>query len=307
MTVRIIQASSKKEFDLQHVEPMMTDSSDDFLNQNKEVKDYFRIKNQVVREFLAELFGTWLLVLFINGCIAQDLFNKRDNNPSSLISINFTCGFAVTFAILVVGKVSGAHLNPAVSLSLMFQRKLSVFKFFIYVLAQMLGGFIAAATVYAVYYDVLSRFDNGTPSQETASIFATYPNKDLSFFGAIFDQTFATSILIVGVLAITDKQNQLSQGVVAGYVGMLVFMIGTTFCYNCGYAINPARDFGPRLFSYLAGWDFVFSDRMSFYMVPIIGPMMGGILGTVVYCMFVSNHWPSENYATLSEIKTTQF
>lgn len=104
----------------------------------------------------------------------------------------------------------------------MFQRKLSVLKFFVYVFAQMLGGFLAAATIYAVYFDVLSKFDNGKPSQETAGIFATYPHKDLSFFGAIFDQTFATSILIVGVLAITDKKNKLSQGILIICIMILI-------------------------------------------------------------------------------------
>ena len=86
-----------------------------------------------------------------------------------------------------------------------------------------------------------------------------------------------------------------------------MFVIGTTLCYNCGYAVNPARDFGPRLFTYLAGWDFVFSKTQGYYffLVPILGPMLGGILGTIMYYLLISNHWPVENNSyTLTEIKT---
>jgi glycerol uptake facilitator-like aquaporin len=95
---------------------------------------------------------------------------------------------------------------------MLIQGKLSLLKFFVYIIAQTLGAFIAAATVYATYFDVLSKFDNGTLTQETAGIFATYPHIDLSWTGALFDQTFGTTILIIGILSITDKQNKLSHG-----------------------------------------------------------------------------------------------
>ena len=89
----------------------------------------------------------------------------------------------------------------------------------------------------------------------------------------------------------------------------MVFLIGTTLCYNCGYAVNPARDFGPRLFTYLAGWDFVFSNTMGYYffIIPILGPLFGSILGTLIYYMLICNHWPKEDCdgCDLAEIKAT--
>ncbi len=97
---------------------------------------------------------------------------------------------------------------------MLIQGKLTILKFFVYVGAQLLGAFVAAATVYATYFDILAKFDNGTLSQETAAIFATYPHRDLSWFGALFDQTFGTALLIIGILAITEKQNNLSQGTI---------------------------------------------------------------------------------------------
>jgi glycerol uptake facilitator protein len=104
-------------------------------------------------------------------------------------------------------------LNPAVSLSMLIQGKLSLLKFLIYVMAQIFGAFIASATIYATYFDVLTKFNNGTLTQQTASIFTTFPHPDVSWFGALFDQTFGTALLIIGILAITDKQNELSQGI----------------------------------------------------------------------------------------------
>ena len=96
----------------------------------------------------------------------------------------------------------------------------------------------------------------GIESDKILGIFATYPNDSLSIFGGFFDQFFATSLLIIVVLAITDKKNnELPNGTTAILVGITILTIGTSFGYNCGYAINPARDFGPRVFTAISGWN----------------------------------------------------
>lgn len=255
---------------------------------------YFTLTSQLAREFLAEMFGTFLLVIFINGSVAQNTFNNRDdprlNNP---FGINITCGLAVTMAILVVGKVSGAHINPAVSFSMLMLRKMSALRFLVYVVAQILGAFLGAFAVYLVYFDMINSFEPDC-TLNTASIFATYPNAKLTLAGALFDQCFSTSLLVIFVLAVTDKKNEdMSHGAVAVFVGFAVMMIGTSFGYNCGYAINPARDFGPRLFTFVAGWGTqVFTTGNYFFIIPIVGPMLGSVFGTLIYHALISNHFP---------------
>ena len=128
-------------------------------------------------------------------------------------------------------------------------------QFIIYCIGQFIGAFLGAFFVWAVYFDAIQNFHNTAKSDQTIGIFGTYPNPDLSIFGGFFDQFFGTALLIIFVLAITDKNNNdLPNGTAPILVGITIITIGTSFGYNCGYAINPARDFGPRLFTAIAGW-----------------------------------------------------
>lgn len=109
--------------------------------------------------------------------------------------------------------------------------------------------------------------------------------------GGFFDQLVSTSLLIIVVLAVGDKRNvEMPHGTNAIVMGITVILIGTSFAYNCGYAINPARDFGPRLFTWMAGWGTqVFTAGNYFFWVPIVGPLLGAIIGTFIYLIFISN------------------
>ncbi len=139
--------------------------------------------------------------------------------------------------------MSGAHINPAVSFAMLLLRRLSWMKFFIYVSAQFIGAFLGAVFIYINYYEKISSLDYDL---KTASIFATYPK--IGVLGAFFDQIFVTSLLVIVVLAVTDKNNEdLSQACVAALLGIAITIIGISFGYNCGYPLNPARDFAPRL------------------------------------------------------------
>ena len=126
---------------------------------------------------------------------------------------------------------------------------MKIVRFLVYTAGQLLGAFFAAFTVWVVYLDAINKDDD---RNKTAGIFATYPNPNLSLFGGFFDQFIATSLLIVVVLAITDKnQSQIQNGTSNIIVGLTVTIIGTAFGYNCGYAINPARDLGLCLLIFL--------------------------------------------------------
>ncbi len=129
-----------------------------------------------------------------------------------------------------------------------------------YSLAQIAGAFVASAVVFVTYREAIGAFDGGVRqvlgAQGTAGIWATYPQPFLSTFpGGFIDQVVGTALLVAGIFGITDSRNSPAPaGLAPVVVGLLVLLIGATFGFNAGYAINPARDFGPRLFTFVAGW-----------------------------------------------------
>src|SRR4051795_279417 len=215
-------------------------------------------EGSVVREMLAEFLGTFVLIVFGVGVVAQTVLSK--GAAGSTLSINIAWGLAVTMGCYVSAGVTGAHLNPAVTLALAVHRRFPWNKVAPYTLAQMAGAFVASAVVYVTYREALTAFDGGVRqiagAQGTAGIWATYPQPFLSTFpGGFVDQIVGTALLVGVILGITDARNSPApNGLAPVVVGMLVVLIGATFGFNAGYAINPARDFAPRLFTAVAGW-----------------------------------------------------
>ena len=191
-------------------------------------------------------------------------------------------------------------MNPAVSLAKLLTGHIGLINFFVYCIAQTLGAFTATVMVYLVYLYELKKYEFGIYSIQTASIFATFPktneNDPVAIFSNFFDQFFSTSLFIIGVLSITDIKNTHASHIVKGIViGLLLIIIGTAFGFNSGFAVNPARDFGPRLFLVIAGWGGqVFTAGNYFFWIPLVAPMAGSIFGTLLYSLFISNHWPEE-------------
>ncbi|CAF0886479.1 unnamed protein product [Brachionus calyciflorus] len=258
------------------------------------LKKYFRCKNVYFQVFIAELFGTFIFVTFGCSSIAQyKLFNRVHQGWETFLTISTGMGFGLMIAILVAGKVSGGHYNPAVSFAMLLTGQLNAIKFLIYVTAQFLGAFLAGAMVFVLYYDSMIQFGLKMYSIETAGIFGTYPVKELSVWGAFFDQFLGTLFFVIGVLAVTDKNNvDMPHGAVALIIGLLLFLVGISFGYNTGFAVNPARDFGPRVFSALAGWGSqVFSSGNYFFWIPIVAPMIGSFGATILYSILISNHF----------------
>lgn len=255
------------------------------------------MQRETWREVLAELFGTFVLILFGAGVVAQYTVSKQVNG--SYLAINLAWGLGVVMGCYVSMGVSGAHLNPAVTLAVAAHRGFPWRKVLPYIAAQTLGAFLAAAVVYLTYREGLSAFDGGVRQvlgpQGTGGIFATYPQPYLSTFpGGFIDQVVGTAILIAVIFGITDPRNSPAPaGLVPVVVGLLVVGIGTAFGVNCGYAINPARDFGPRVWTALAGWGTeVFRAGNHFWWVPIVGPLTGGVLGGWLYDVFVGKRFP---------------
>ncbi|MEZ5293627.1 MAG: MIP family channel protein [Vicinamibacterales bacterium] len=245
------------------------------------------MSRHLARELLAEALGTFVLIAFGVGVVAQTVLSASANG--SYLAINLGWGIGVTLGVLVAGGVSGAHLNPAVTIALAAHRGLPWRKVLPYALAQTLGAFAAAAVVYVTYREAFAAFDGGVRqiagAHGTAGIFATYPQAFLSLGGGLVDQVVGTALLIIGVFAIGDARNVAVPGWLGPLlVGLLVVGIGVSFGFNAGYAINPARDFGPRLFTALAGWGSgVFGASGGWWWVPIVGPVVGAVLGGAVY------------------------
>ena len=260
------------------------------------------MSNALSRELLAEFFGTFILIVFGVGVVAQVVLSK--NAAGSTLSINIAWGLAVTMGCYAAAGVTGAHLNPAVTLALAVHRRFPWNKVLPYSLAQLAGAFIASAVVFVTYREALSAFDNGVRQvigpMGTAGIWATYPQPFLSVFpGGFIDQVVGTALLVGVIFAITDTRNSPAPaGLAPVVVGLLVLLIGATYGFNSGYAINPARDFGPRLFTFVAGWGGdVFRAGNGWWWVPIVGPCVGGVVGGWAYDFFVGNRFPQSGAA----------
>ena len=248
------------------------------------------------RESAAEFFGTFVLIVLGAGVVAQTVLSGGANG--SYIAINIAWGLAVTLGVYTAGGVSGAHLNPAVTLALAVHRGFPWRKVIPFAAAQTAGAFTASAVVYAVYREAFAHFDGGvrqvTGAQGTAGIFATYPQEYLSLTGGLVDQIAGTAILVALIFAIVDPRNVAPPGWLGPILfGGIVVAIGMCFGLNAGYAINPARDFGPRLFTFTFGWGGdVFRAGHGWWWVPIVGPLIGGPLGGWLYDAFIGRHHP---------------
>jgi MIP family channel proteins len=256
------------------------------------------MSRSLIREILAEFFGTFVLIVFGVGVVAQVVLSKQ--TAGTYLSINLAWGLAVTMGCYVSAGVTGAHLNPAVTLALAVHRRFPWNKVLPYAAAQLAGAFVASVLVYVTYHEALTAFDGGVRHvigpQATAGIWATYPQPFLSTFpGGFIDQIVGTALLVGVIFGITDSRNSPAPpGLAPLIVGFLVVLIGATFGFNSGYAINPARDFGPRLFTFVAGWGGdVFRAGNAWWWVPIVAPCVGGVIGGWVYDLFVGKHFPN--------------
>uniref|UniRef100_A0A8C2D2I9 Aquaporin-3 n=2 Tax=Cyprinus carpio TaxID=7962 RepID=A0A8C2D2I9_CYPCA len=258
----------------------------------------FQVRNVLIRQALAECLGTLILVMFGCGSVAQLILSRGSHGM--FLTVNFAFGFAATLGILVCGQVSGGHINPTVTFALCLLGREPWRKFPVYFLAQTLGAFLGSGIIFGMYFDAIWDYGQGSlvvvGDNATAGIFATYPSKHLTLLNGFFDQMIGTAALIVCILAIVDPYNNpIPQGLEAFTVGFVVLVIGQSMGFNSGYAVNPARDLGPRIFTAIAGWGSeVFSANSYWSFVPIFAPFIGAMLGVMVYQLMVGYHVEGE-------------
>ncbi|GAB6023637.1 hypothetical protein CHUAL_008404 [Chamberlinius hualienensis] len=256
----------------------------------------FRVRNAYMREALAEFLGTFVLVTL--GCAANAQSALSKEAAGTFLSVGLAWGLAIMLGVFVCGGISGGHINPAVSVAMALLGKFPWRKVPLYMIGQYLGAFVGSALVFFVYQSALNDFSGGNYTIATAGIFGTFPKDFLTVGNGIADQVTGAAILVVCVCAITDSKNMgTPKGVIPLMVGLIVAVIGMSYGYNCGFAINPARDLGPRLFTAVAGWGIqVFSyNDYSWWWIPVVGPHVGAILGALIYWVFIELHWPDDD------------
>jgi glycerol uptake facilitator protein len=245
-------------------------------------------------ELAAEFAGTMVLILFGVGVVAQVVAGGIGGHDS----IAWGWGLGVMLGIYVAGRLSGAHLNPAVTLALAIFKGFEWRKVAPYMLAQFLGAFVAALIVRWNYTEVLHAADPGL-TIKTQGVFSTLPGNGtlpVGEWGALRDQIIGTAILLFLIFAITDAGNTSPAANLAPLIiGLLVLGIGIAWGTDAGYAINPARDFGPRLASYFTGYGGAFRDQTGYlyFWIPIVGPIVGAVLGGGLYQLIVARFLPS--------------
>ncbi|XP_070619453.1 aquaporin-9 [Erythrolamprus reginae] len=252
------------------------------------------LKSHLLKEALAELLATFIMIALGCGCVAQTVLSRGALGGAHTISVGFA--MAVTVGVYVAGGISGGHINPAVSFAMCLSGKMKWAKFPVYVLAQYLGAFLGSAVVFGINYDALAFYTDGvfnvTGPNATAHIFATYPQEYLSLTNGFAEQMTSTAFLILGVFAILDRDNLgVPKGLEPIAIGLLIILLTSSMALNSGCAMNPARDLAPRLFSYLAGWGpEVFTAGNHWWWVPVAGPMAGAALGAAAYMLFIEAH-----------------
>jgi glycerol uptake facilitator protein len=244
-------------------------------------------KPTLVAELIAEFLGTFVLMLFGIGVVAMVVLFPT-SNPGETIHGGFTnitlgWGLGVTMGIYIAGKISGAHLNPAVTLAFAVFRGFPWRKVVPYSISQTAGAFVGAALVYWNYLPAFHKVD--AQLERTAGVFTTFPAFPTLPQAGFLDQVIGTGLLVLLVFAITDEFNSPpGANMTPALIGLVVVAIGISFGGMHGYAINPARDFGPRLFTVVAGFrNNGLTDGTRIWWIPVAAPLLGGLLGAAIY------------------------
>lgn len=240
-------------------------------------------RDSMIGAIVAEFIGTMLLIIMGDGVVAQVVYQTR--GVSDWNTIVWGWGLAVAMAVYVAGGITGAHINPAVTFANMVVRGMKWLDGIVWMVAQIAGAFVGAFIVWVWYNGSFATSGN-------MNVFFTAPaNANYTLLNSLFSEIMGTLLLLLFIAAIVDNIRNLGPGsnLWPFMVGMAVLAIGLSVGGPTGYAINPARDFGPRLFAAVAGMssDFVTFGTVDagyvYWWIPIVGPLIGGVLGLLVY------------------------
>ncbi|KAH8169423.1 major intrinsic protein [Sarocladium implicatum] len=271
---------------VRHEEPSPTDH----YPYAEEAPRWVRIR-ETMQDAFSEFMGTMVLILFGDGVVAQVVLSKEVKG--SYQSISWGWGIGVMLGVYVSGK-SGGHINPAVTFTNCVFRGHPWRKFPIYAIAQVLGAMAGAAIVYGNYKSAIDMFEGGAGIRTvsgptaTAGVFCTYPAEFMTRTGMFFSEVIASAILMMCIYAMADDNNIGAGKMMPLGLFFLIFGIGACFGWETGYAINLARDFGPRLVSYMIGYGSeVWSFGGYYFWIPMVAPFFGCMLGAFLYDLFI--------------------
>ena len=260
-------------------------------------------QHTLMGECLAEFIGTGLLIFFGVGCVAALVLTGASFGQWE---ISIIWGMGVAVAIYCTAGVSGAHINPAVTIALAAFHGFDKSKVLPYIFAQLSGAFCSAALVYGLYSNLFTDYEiangflrNSEAALSTAGIFSTYPHPSLTFIGAFAVEFVITAVLMFAILALGDEHNGEPRGAMNPVlIGVLIAVIGGSLGPLTGFAMNPARDFGPKLFAYFAGWDYALTGAkdIPYFIVPILGPIVGACFGGWLYPKVIGQFLPSAGH-----------
>ncbi len=233
---------------------------------------------------LFEFIGTFVLVLLGCGVVACVSLRKSKGEGAGWVVVTLAWGLAVMCGVLIAGPYTGAHLNPAVTLGLAAAGKFPWEYVLPYIVSQIAGGILGAVIVYVFYKD---HFDATAEAETKLGVFATIPGIK-NYRRNMICEIVGTFILVLVILFMGDKENSSEVGlgsVGALPVALLVVVIGMSLGGTTGYAINPARDLGPRIAHAILPIKGKGSSQWSYSWVPIVGPLLGGVLAALLYLM----------------------
>lgn len=230
--------------------------------------------------FLAELIGTMILIIFGGGVVAGSLLKSSKAENGGWVVITIAWGLGVAMAAYAVGGVSGAHLNPALTIAMATIGNFEWAEVPMYILAQLLGAILGAIIVYFAYLPHWAKTDD---ADLKLAVFSTAPaiRHPLS---NLVTEMIGTFVLVLGILALGG--NVLADGINPILVGLLIIAIGMSLGGPTGYAINPARDLGPRIAHFILPIPRKRDSDWSYAWVPIVGPIIGAVFGALVYKQF---------------------
>ncbi|WP_042958529.1 MIP/aquaporin family protein [Erwinia tasmaniensis] len=256
------------------------------------------LKGQCIAEFL----GTATIIFFGAGCVAA---MKVAGASFGQWEISIIWGLAVAMAVYLTAGISGGHLNPAVSVAMWLFANFDGRKVIPFAIAQIAGAFCSAALVYALYHNLFLDYEQthqmvrgSAASLDLAGVFSTYPNPHIGVGQAFLVELVITAIMMALIMALTDDGNGLPRGPIAPLlIGLLIATIGASMGPLTGFALNPARDFGPKLFAWAAGWGnvaFTGARDIPYFLVPIFGPLFGASLGAFGYRALIASNLPGK-------------
>lgn len=238
-----------------------------------------------MNNFLAELIGTAILIILGDGVVGGVLLARSKAQNAGWIVITAGWGFAVAIAVYAVGSISGAHINPAVTLGFAANGILPWGDVPVYLAGQFAGAFIGAVLVYLHYLPHWRETED--PGLKLA-VFSTGP-AIRSTGSNLVSEIIGTFVLVFGVLAIVANAAPGDSGLTPLLIGILVFSIGLSLGGPTGYAINPARDLGPRIAHAVLPIAGKGSSDWSYSWIPVVGPIIGGVLGALAYTALFTN------------------